>query len=131
MKTLVDASSIYEAARMGRTHLLEGLCTVEIARYEIGNTLWKHTSQFGDFTLEEATEMMQLFTEVFAVMRLIQLAGHEEGVLALGCEFKMPYYDASYIYFAAERGLSLVTEDALMAKRGGEMGLDCVSIREL
>ena len=104
---------------------------VEIARYEIGNTLWKHTSLFGDFTLEESTEMMQLFTEVFAVMRLIQLAGHEKGVLALGCEFKIPYYDASYIYFADERGLSLVTEDALMAKRGGEMGLDCVSIREL
>ena len=125
MRALVDASSIYEAARLEKTHTLKGLHTVEIARYEIGNTLWKHTSLFGDFSLDEAEELMQAFTEVFAAMRLIHLAGRERAVLGLSCDLKIPYYDASYIYFADERGLSLVTDDAQLAKKGREMGLDC------
>ena len=131
MRALADASSIYEAARMEKTHVLEGLYTVEIARYEIGNTLWKHTSLLGDFSPSESGEMMQMFTRVFAVMSLFQISGHEREVLELSCELKIPYYDASYIHFACERGLSLVTEDAQLARKGKEMGLDCVSVVEL
>jgi predicted nucleic acid-binding protein len=125
VRALVDASSIYEATRMERTHLLEGLYSVEIARYEIGNILWKHTSLLGDFSPSEAEEMMQVFTRAFAVMSLFQISGHEREVLGLGCELKIPYYDASYIYFADRQGLSLITEDAQLAKKGREMGLDC------
>lgn len=131
MRALADASSIYEAARMEKTHVLEGLHTVEIARYEIGNTLWKHTSLFGDFSRGEAEEMMRLFTKVFAAMSLFQIAGHEREVLELSCELKIPYYDASYVHFAYERGLSLVTEDAQLARKGRVMGLDCVSVAQL
>ena len=131
MKPLIDASSIYEAARIGRTYELDGLYTVEIARYEIGNTLWKHTSLLGSYSIEESAEMIQLFMDIFYVMRFLQLEGHEKGVLELASELKIPYYDASYIYFALKRELSLVTEDAQMAEKGREVGLDCVSIKEL
>ena len=131
MKQLIDASSIYEAARIDRIPVLDGLYTVEIARYEIGNTLWKHTSLHGDFTPEESAEMMLLFMDAFTVMCFLQLKGHEKGVLELASELKIPYYDASYIYFAVKHELSLVTEDTQMAKTGREIGLDCVSIKEL
>jgi len=131
MKPLIDASSIYEAARTDKAKELEGLHTVEIARYEIGNTLWKHTALLGTYSPEEADEMIQMFTDIFHVMRFLQLKGHERGVLELANELGAPYYDASYIYFALRRGLPLVTEDAQMDKRGRSMGLDCYSVKDL
>jgi predicted nucleic acid-binding protein len=131
MKPLIDASSIYEAARIDRMPVLDGLYTVEIARYEIGNTLRKHTSLHGDFSPEESAEMMLLFTDAFTVMHFLQLKGHENGVLKLASELKVPYYDASYLYFAVKHELSLVTEDDQMAKTGREAGLNCLSIKEL
>jgi len=131
MKPLIDASSIYEAARIGRIPVLDGLYTVEIARYEIGNTLWKHTSLHGDFSPEESAEMMLLFMDAFTVMRFLQLKGHEKGVLELASELRIPYYDASYIYFAVKHELPLITEDAQMAKKGGEAGLNCLSMKDL
>ncbi|MFH2110049.1 MAG: type II toxin-antitoxin system VapC family toxin [Candidatus Bathyarchaeota archaeon] len=131
MKPLIDASSIYEAARIDRVCELDGLYTVEIARYEIGNTLWKHTSRLGSYSIREATEMMQLFMDIFYVMNFLQLKGHEKGVLELASELKIPFYDASYIYFALKRELPLVTEDAQMSEKGREAGLECFSIKEV
>ena len=131
MKPLIDASSIYEAARIDKANKLEGLHTVEIARYEIGNTLWKHTSLLGTYSPEEAAEMIQMFTDIFHVMRFLQLKGHERAVLELATELGASYYDASYIYFALRRGLPLVTDDGQMAKRGGSVGLDCYPVKDL
>jgi len=131
MKPLIDVSSIYEAARTGRANELGGLHTVETARYEIGNTLWKHTSLLGSYSAEESAEVIQLFNEAFHVMRFLQLKGHERGVLELATEPRTTYYDASYIYFALRRELPLVTEDAQMTKKGRLAGLDCYSVKDL
>jgi hypothetical protein len=44
MKFLFDSSAIFKAVKGNKIDFLVGNCTLELARYELGNILWKNFS---------------------------------------------------------------------------------------
>ena len=116
MNYLFDASSIFKAIKENRVAILSGNLTLELARYELGNTLWKQTLR-EHLNREELRELTTLTTQVLNLMRLQTIAGHEEEVLETALELNLTFYDASYLYSAKQNNLPFVTEDTQLRKR--------------
>lgn len=131
MRYLFDASSIFDSITHGKISSLMKNYTPNIANYEICNALWKNTSLLKTFTPNESFQMLELFTQLFNEMIILDLSGHERGIYVLSLETGMPFYDSTYLYFALQGSHVLVSEDKKMRKSAGLLGLDCVSIKEL
>jgi predicted nucleic acid-binding protein len=128
---LIDASSIFEAVNAEKIDVITYFSTVSIARYEIGNVLWKHTHLFKTYSMDQSLEMLKLFSDAINKMRVLDIASHELGILKLSLAIESSFYDASYIYLAKHSDLPLITEDREMARKCREIGLECYSIKEV
>ncbi len=90
---------------------LDGNYTLDLARYELGNTLWKQRillKKLGDGELER---MVRLMSDVLALMRVLTVEGSEGAVMKVATELGVSFYDAAFVYQAKAVGASLVTED--------------------
>ncbi len=115
MNYLFDASSVFKAIKENRVEILAGNLTLELARYELGNTLWKQTLR-EHLNREELRELTTLTTQVLSLMHVQTIAEHEEEVLETALELNLTFYDASYLYSAKQNNLPLVTEDTHLRK---------------
>ncbi len=87
--------------------------------YEVTNALWKETSLVGSISLPEALKIIKLFIEATEFMKMLNPHPYEEEVLAIADEIGITAYDASYVFLAKQKGLSLVTEDEKLRKKVG------------
>ena len=55
--------------------------------------------------------------KTLTIMDVQDLAGEEEEVLETAIQLRITFYDASYVYFAREKELKLITEDLRLIKR--------------
>ena len=131
MTHLNDASSIFEAVAAGKIDIITRFSTTSIARYEIGNVLWKHTQLFKTYSPDQSAEMLKLLSDAINKMQVLDIASHEQEILRLSLEIESSFYDASYIYLAKQNGLVLITEDNGMASKCREIGLEYYSIKEV
>jgi predicted nucleic acid-binding protein len=104
-----DASSIFTAVREKKTDILKNSFSVVLARYEIGNVLWKETSIRKLYTAEEGKTLINFFDRVFSEMKLIH--PELEDVYTTALRLQLSFYDASYVHAALKLKLPLVTED--------------------
>ena len=117
MKYLFDSSAIFRAIKENKVEVLAGNCTLELARYELGNIVWK------DFVLqqrvleEESKKMARTIKHTIGIMDILGIAGFEEEILETATRLKITFYDASYVYCAKTKGLRLITEDSRLAKK--------------
>ena len=117
MSLLFDASSIFAAIQHRRITPLEGQYTVEIARYELGNFIWKHRSIHGTLDDRQYDVLSRNTFNTLNTMTTLHIGGREIRVLELAEELQLAFYDASYVYLTRETGSILVTEDTrLMGK---------------
>ena len=117
MKYIFDASSIFTAIREKKIRLLTGNYTLEIARYELGNIVWKdHILQQG-ISKEEAEKAVKVIRHTLALMEVLQAASNEEAIFEIAAELKITFYDASYVYLAKAKELQLITEDLRLIKK--------------
>lgn len=117
MSLLFDASSIFEAVVRGIVRVLSGNYTIELARYELGNIVWKKISLLRSADVKRYLELMDLFKKVLGIMKVINITCNESEILKLANELKITFYDASYVYKARELNIPLVTEDKELAKK--------------
>jgi len=67
---------------------------------------------------EAASELLKVLREVFdKVIRLASIRGREANVFELAANERITVYDAAYLYYAAENGLALVTNDRRLRER--------------
>jgi predicted nucleic acid-binding protein len=111
MKYVFDPSSLFKAIKENRVELLSEASTVELARYELSNVVWKEQSLYKKLSMKEAKDLIRVIKLILEKMEIIKIDCSEEQIIELSCEKKISFYDAQYVYCAREKNLVLVTED--------------------
>jgi len=122
--SLLDSSSIFEALKTLNLKPLEGSSTLDLARYEVGNAIWKHGNILNTLTLKEAKLLMEEASRLFSLLDVVDVSGGESDILELAGQLKTTFYDASYLHVAKGMGVPLVTEDMWLAEKAHDMGLE-------
>ncbi len=117
MKALFDSSAIFRAVKENKIEFLAGNYTLELARYELGNIIWKDCILQAKVSEQEAKMMAKTINHILNLMDLIEIAGSEDEILDSAIKLKITFYDASYAYFAKAKGFRLITEDARLIKK--------------
>ena len=111
MKYLFDSSAIFKAIKENKIELLNGSHTIELAKYEPGNTIWKDHVPQAKVSMQEARMIAKAINHTLNTMNLIQTAKAEEETLDTAMKPRITVYDASYAHVAKAEGLKLITED--------------------
>ena len=117
MKFLFDSSAIFRTIKENTVEVLAGNYTLELARYELGNIIWKDYALQAK-TSEQVLKMMaKTIKHTLSIMNIIDAEGSEEEILDSAAHLNITFYDASYAYFARAKNLKLITEDKRLIKK--------------
>ena len=116
MKRLFDSSAIFKAIKENKINLLIGNPTLELARYELGNILWKNYSLQAKIPHKEIKALTKISKQTLNLMEITQITCNEEEILEVATQLKITFYDASYTYQAKAKELPLITEDSHLLK---------------
>ena len=117
MKYLFDSSAIFRAIKENKIDVLNGNYTLELARYELGNIVWKDYVLQAKISEQESKMLTRTIKHTLAIMDVLGIASNEEEILDVAIQLKITFYDASYVYFARAKELRLVTEDSRLIKK--------------
>jgi predicted nucleic acid-binding protein len=117
MKHLFDSSAIFKAIKENKINLLIGNHTLELARYELGNILWKNFSLQAKIPDKEIKALAKIIKQTLNLMEITQITCNEEKILETAAQLKITFYDASYTYYAKAKELPLITEDSHLLKK--------------
>jgi predicted nucleic acid-binding protein len=117
MKYLYDSSTIFKAIQENKIDLLIGNHTLELARYELGNILWKNYHLQAKATHKEIKALTKIIKQTLNLMKITQINCTEEEILETATKLKITFYDASYTYHAKVKELALITEDQQLTKK--------------
>lgn len=117
MKYLFDASSIFRAIKENKIEVLADSSTLELARYELGNIIWKEVTLQAKISEAESKILMKTIKHTLGIMDVLGIAGCEEEILEAAIKLKITFYDAAYVYTAEAKGLCLITEDSRLIKK--------------
>jgi predicted nucleic acid-binding protein len=110
-----DSSSIYACVKTGNHGLLKGNYSVILARYELGNVIWKETMLHKTFSIAEARRLIDFIDKIMETMVLLHPP--IEKVFSTAVNFRLSYYDASYVYCAQNTSSILITEDVKLKNK--------------
>ncbi len=117
MKYLFDSSAIFTAIKQNKIEVLAGNFTLELARYELGNIIWKNYALHAKVSEQESKIMAKTVKHILSLMDIIGIASYEEEILDTAVKLKITFYDASYAYLAKAKDLKLITEDLRLIKK--------------
>jgi len=117
MKYIFDASSIFTAIKEKEVRFLNGNFSLEIARYELGNIVWKDCVLLQTVSKEEAERTIKTIRHTLALMEILQIAENEDAIFEIASELRITFYDAAYVHAAKARELGLITEDQHLKKK--------------
>ena len=117
MKYIFDSSAIFKAIKENKIDFLIGNHTLELARYELGNILWKNYSLQAKATDQEIKKLAKIIKQTLNLMEITQINCTEEEILETATKLKITFYDASYTYHAKAKELALITEDLQLLKK--------------
>ena len=117
MTYIFDSSAIYSLiSRKEYGYFADGF-TIYLAKYEYGNILWKEFYLHKRLGAAQKKEMAEIAEKVFANIEVVGTTGYLEEVINLGVKLRIPFYDASYVFFAMKRNVVLVTVDEKLTKK--------------
>jgi len=129
---LLDASSLMFLLRNSRTEkaiesLLDSL-VLDLTFYEVGNAIWKETI-LRFITPEESKTMERLVQEILGKTESVTFEMESfHKILEIAKAEKLSFYDSSYIHFAEQGNLKLITEDKqLKAKALRHVGVQTMN----
>ena len=117
MNYLFDSSSIFRAIKENKIELLAENYTLELARYELGNIIWKDCVLRAKVSEQEAKLLAKTIKRTLTIMNVIEITDSEDEILDTAINLKITFYDASYVYFAKAKELKLITEDSRLIKK--------------
>jgi len=113
---LLDASAfmilIKKANVQSTIERLQDSSILDLTYYEVGNTIWKE-SILTKFLTPDDTNALKKVVQVILMKtdRITSEPDSFEKILEIAKIEKLTFYDSSYIHFAKEKGLKLITED--------------------
>lgn len=114
MSYVFDSSSIYALLTKGKIELLGGNYTVFLAKFELGNIVWKEVLLHKRISREEGLRLLSFISKVLNTMNLEDVNCKETEEIAM--DYGTTFYDASYVWLARKLDLPLVTEDNKLRK---------------
>jgi predicted nucleic acid-binding protein len=111
---------------------LEGRGTLDLARYEIGNVIWKEAVLYGNVQLSEALVMAEYAARILLQMNILKVETAEQAseTMRLAIEQGLTYYDAAYVYHARSTP-PLVTEDVQLLKKAKQADVEAVTVSQV
>jgi predicted nucleic acid-binding protein len=117
LKYLFDSSAIFRAIKENKVEVLTGNCTLELARYELGNIVWKDYVLQAKISGQEMKMLAKTIRRTLSIMDVLAAVGSEEEILETAVQLNVTFYDASYVYFARTKNLQLISEDKHLTKK--------------
>jgi len=114
---LFDSSAIFKAVAKNAVEILLKNYTVELARYELGNILWKERILHRRINGDEMIKLMELVKGALSFMKILSVECYEEEVIDTTEKLGLTFYDASYVFYAKKMGLTLITEDEKLIEK--------------
>jgi len=121
MRYLFDASSMFEVIKSCEEEeslrLLSENCILDLTKYEVGNAFWKEHVLHKTIGADEFKELLNLLRTIILRTKVLSVDAHKLPDVAQVAENeRITFYDASYVTTAKLQNLTLVTEDAHLAK---------------
>lgn len=126
---IFDASSIYTAIENNSLEKLLDGKTLDLARYELGNVIWKGILR-KNVTPDEGQKLIELISKIISIMGIHEI-GVNGDVLKVAVENNLSYYDASYLYAAISVKDTLVTEDKKLRNKAAGCGIETFEIKDV
>jgi len=117
---LFDASSIVNLVKRGLARIFIRGVTLDLAFYEALNAIWKEHVLLERIDGETALEYAVIIARVFQALERLDIRDCWEDVLRLAFSEGLTVYDAAYLHIAARRGLTLVTDDQVLAEKASK-----------
>jgi predicted nucleic acid-binding protein len=127
---ILDSSAIFRSMKDRATDAIAGGCTLELARYELGNIVWKQHTLFKTIDGEESLRLIRVVADILNTLEILHVKGVEDRVLELAEEHSVTFYDASYLFHTRELGLPLVSEDKELIEKARKMGVKASTLPE-
>jgi len=91
---------------------LQDSMVLDLTYYEVGNAIWKESVLTKFLTPEDSKTLEKVVqTILMNTDRITSEAVTFQKILEIAKNEKLSFYDSSYIYFAKEKDLKLITED--------------------
>jgi predicted nucleic acid-binding protein len=107
--SLFDTSAIFNLFQSGKYSVLIAGATTPLARYEVGNVLWKNHKIRNKISKKESIELGTVIFELIDSME--QIVPSPNSVLKLSLDESLTFYDSSYLVSAIDSGYDFVTDD--------------------
>src|SRR5208283_2849583 len=113
---LLDASAfmllIKKADPQTTIECLQESSVLDLTFYEVGNAIWKESTLTRLLTPDGAKTLQKMAQTILTKTDCVSSEPDSfEKILEIAKTEKLTFYDSSYIHFAKERGLQLITED--------------------
>ena len=133
---ILDSSAIAIALKRFKKRSIEVISdniTLDLARYELGNVIWKEYALKRTTKLKEAINKAGKMARILEVMRVESLASEEDlkNAEKIAAELNLTFYDASYLYAAKRDGLKLVTEDIELLEKAERADVEAITINDM
>ena len=133
---ILDSSAIaiiLKRLREKSVEILEDKITLDLARYELGNVIWKECTLEELISPEEASNRAEDMAKILEILRNEKIESGEDfrGVMKLATGLKLTFYDASYLHLAKSKGLTLVTEDGELSGKAKHINIKAITVSEL
>lgn len=129
MSLLFDSSAIFAAMKEAEVGAVIGHYTLSLARYELGNVIWREGVLLGKIPAEGAEELTYQLRRTLHNMEILDIVDEEPEILELASKSLISFYDSSYVHTSKKLGLPLVTEDKRLAEKARSMGIEAMSMR--
>ena len=109
MSYVFDSSSIYLLLGKGKISILGGNYTTFLAKFELGNIVWKEVLLHRRISEEEGLRLISFISKLLSAMNLEDIDSVEVEKVAV--DYGITFYDASYVWLAMSLDLPLVSDD--------------------
>jgi predicted nucleic acid-binding protein len=125
---ILDASSLYILMKRGDLKALGGAETLDLAFYEIGNSMLKELRRklITPEAFAKALNALSLMSEMIQVRRFGELDARRVSEVAKSTG--LTFYDSSYLTLAGMFEETLVTNDAELSEEARRLGTRAVSV---
>lgn len=131
MRYLTEASTIFRAIKESSIEKIAGNDTLDLAKYELGNIVWKQHTLLKTINADESEKLMDIITQLLDTMEMMNIKGTEKEILELARNLEITFYDAAYAYTARKHDIPLVTEDKALTKKIRTSEITVLTLKEI
>jgi len=113
--------------------ILKNQQTLDLARYELGNIIWKESVLRKTISTEEAISKAKHLAKLFKIMEIFKIETDMDfaETMKIASKLKLTFYDAAYLYIARKNKLKLVTEDKELKEKAEKINIKTSSVMEI